>query len=77
MNAGDVGPRLDRIEEHAAFTERTVEQLGEEIAEINRRVRELLKRLEGLESRLGRVADAVDQRRGATTDPRGHESTEE
>jgi uncharacterized coiled-coil protein SlyX len=47
--------RLTRLEEHAAFLERTVEQLGEEIAEVNRRVRALAQRLDSLETRIGRL----------------------
>lgn len=51
--------RVQRLEEHAAFTEHTVEQLSGEIADLNKRMAELLKRLQSLEGRLGKALDAL------------------
>jgi uncharacterized coiled-coil protein SlyX len=53
--------RLTRLEEHAGFTEHTVEQLSAEIRMLNARVHELSKRLESLEGRLGGVVERVEK----------------
>lgn len=52
-------PRLTRLEEHAAFTEHTVDQLSTEIAELNKRLAELAKKMHGLEDRLGKVLERM------------------
>lgn len=46
---------LSRVQESLAFTERTVEQLSGEIAELNRRLAEMQARVLRLERRLDRV----------------------
>jgi uncharacterized coiled-coil protein SlyX len=48
----DQSPRVVRLEEHVAHTERTIEELSGEIAELNRR-------LHGLAERLGRMEHRV------------------
>ncbi|MBC7771295.1 MAG: SlyX family protein [Pyrinomonadaceae bacterium] len=54
-------PRVTKLEEHAAFSERTIEQLSAEITELNRRCRVLTERLASLEQRLGKlVEDGVE-----------------
>jgi uncharacterized coiled-coil protein SlyX len=60
-------PRLTRLEEHAAFTEHTVEQLSTEIAELNRRLAETARRIQALEDRLTRLVEAL-----ANTDSSAH-----
>lgn len=50
-----VTERLVRLEEHAGFTEHSVEQLSAEIAECNKRMHALHARLAALEDRLGRL----------------------
>lgn len=54
----DLAARLTRLEESSVFTERTVETLGAEIAEINRRLREAVRRVGLIERRLAREPDA-------------------
>lgn len=44
--------RLTAIEEHAAFSERAVEELAEEVRLLNARVRELGQRLAAAEARV-------------------------
>jgi uncharacterized coiled-coil protein SlyX len=46
------GPRLLKLEEAQAFSERTIEQLSAEMAELNRRLGEVSVRLSRLEQRL-------------------------
>jgi len=50
-------PRVAKLEEHAAYSERTIEQLSAEIAELNRRCRQLTQRLASLEERFGKLQD--------------------
>jgi|GEM_PF-6564338 len=52
--------RLTRLEEHAAFTEHTVDQLSAEIASVNKRLAELGKKMTGLEERLGKMLEQPD-----------------
>ncbi len=47
--------RVSRLEEHAAFTERAVEQLSQEIAAINRRLHTAVTRLGTLEARVAKL----------------------
>lgn len=49
--------RLDRIEEALAFTDRTTEQLSEEIAALNKAMRDLTRRMAALEDRLGKALE--------------------
>jgi uncharacterized coiled-coil protein SlyX len=59
-NTGRDGARLERVEEGLAFTERTVEQLSAEMAELHRRVRDLGRKLAAMEERLGKVVERVE-----------------
>ncbi|GJM19773.1 MAG: hypothetical protein DHS20C14_19860 [Phycisphaeraceae bacterium] len=52
--------RIDRVEEGHAFADRRSDQLGEEIAELNRRVHEAVRRLERLENLLDKVTRNVE-----------------
>lgn len=56
--------RVTALEEHAAFSERTIEHLSTEIAELNRRCRVLSDRLALLEQRLGSLLDDDDEQTG-------------
>lgn len=51
--------RLERIEEAATYTERSVEALTEQLLDVDRRMRQLAARLESLEGRLVRIAEAA------------------
>ena len=48
------------MEESLAFTERAVEQLSGEIAEMNRRLQAIGKRLASLEERLSKMSEAPE-----------------
>lgn len=52
---GRLEARVTGLEEHAAFSERTVEELAAEVRLLNERVRELGRKLAAAEERLGRV----------------------
>lgn len=54
-------PRLTRLEEHAAFTEHTVDQLSTEIAALNKRLLELTKKMATLEARLTKLLEEPQQ----------------
>ncbi len=58
----EIDQRLVRLEEAAAFTDHTVEQLSAEITELNRRLRELAHRTEHLERRLSGVVEEIEKR---------------
>src|SRR5262245_28314788 len=47
--------RLTSLEEHAAFTEHTVDQLSAEIAALNKRMHALAARIDSLDARLGKL----------------------
>ncbi|MBL8757581.1 MAG: hypothetical protein JNK35_04025 [Phycisphaerae bacterium] len=51
--------RLERIEEAATYTERSVEALTEQLLDVDRRMRQLAARLESLEGRLVRIAETA------------------
>jgi chromosome segregation ATPase len=53
--------RLTRLEEAVGFAEHAGEQLSEEIRLLGGRLRDLTRRLDAMESRLGVVAERVDQ----------------
>ena len=53
--------RIGRLEESLAFTERTVEQLSGEIAEMNWRLQAMGKRLAALEERLTKLAETPEE----------------
>jgi uncharacterized coiled-coil protein SlyX len=52
--------RLTRLEESHGFTEHTLEQLSAEMAGINQRLTEALRRLERLETRLEQLLQPED-----------------
>lgn len=57
----DLEMRLTRFEEVQAFSERTVEQLNEEIVSVNERLSEAAKRIERLESRLDHLTGMASE----------------
>ena len=61
MSTNDPAPRLTRLEESAAFTDLTVEQLSAEVAELARRLHEATTRLARLEESLNRVVGLVER----------------
>ncbi len=61
--------RLDRVEEHLAFAEHTVDQLSEEIRALNTRMMEAIRRIDALERRLGRVVEKISSDDPTTPDP--------
>jgi uncharacterized coiled-coil protein SlyX len=66
--------RLDRVEESLAFTERAVEQLSTEIADMNRRVQALTRRIALIEQRLEKPeggADSSTDEDGSSSGPSG------
>lgn len=56
-----VGDRLEAIESAQAFTDRTVEQLGEQILELHRRLDGLARSLGQLERRLEEFESGADE----------------
>ena len=52
--------RLQRLEESHVFAERTLEQLGDEIADLNRRLAEMRAHVQRLEARLTRSEQPGD-----------------
>lgn len=58
MNNSDIERRLERLEETAAFNDRAVELLGQEVASAFRRLQDLARRLESLEKRAEAAANA-------------------
>lgn len=67
--SNDQSHRLQRLEEHAGFTEHTLDQLSTEIAAASRTLRELAARMERLEARLQRMQQSMEEPTG------GDEST--
>ena len=57
QSSPDPGPRLTRLEEAIAHTDRTAEHLSAEIATLNQRVQSLTKRLAALEGQLTKLQD--------------------
>ena len=53
----ELEPRLRKLEEAQAFSEHSVEQLSDEIAEVNKRLAEALAHIRMLESRLQRLLE--------------------
>ncbi len=53
--------RLDRIEESHGYTERTVEQLSAEIADMNKRMQAMGKRLAALEAGLQKLKEPGEE----------------
>ena len=53
--------RLEKVEEHAAFSERTIEQISGEVFELSKRLADVAGRLGRLEEKLGGLADTVAQ----------------
>lgn len=54
-SASNEPERLQRLEEHAGFTEHTLDQLTVEILELNKRLAALAKRLDAFEGRLTEI----------------------
>lgn len=62
--------RINRLEETAAFADRSLEQLSEEVLLLNRRLHDAGKRIARLEEALERVVGLVEsQEQAAPTDP--------
>jgi uncharacterized coiled-coil protein SlyX len=53
--------RVEKLELSAAFTERHIEVLSEEIAQLNKAMATMVRRLERLESRLIEINDKVGE----------------
>jgi len=53
--------RVTRLEENAAFTERTIESLSSEIAELNRRMKQLTDRLASMEQRIVKMMEEPEE----------------
>lgn len=53
--------RLTEVEAAAAFTDRTLEVMGEEVTRLHGAVRDLVKRLGRLEERLGELTARVER----------------
>ena len=51
---------MGQIEEASAFTDRSVEVLGDEVSQLHAKLREASKRISVLEDRLGRLTDRID-----------------
>jgi len=51
--------RLAQLEEHEAYSERSIEQISGEVFELSKRLADVTGRLERLEDRLGGLADTV------------------
>ncbi len=56
----DLRPRIEKLEEAAAFTERTVEQLNEQVLKAVEGLEALAKRVRALEARLSQVGASED-----------------
>ena len=69
----DLEMRLTKFEEVQAFSERTVEELHEEIVSVNKRLGEATKRIERLESRLDQLTGVDSEVAARGTDE--HEAT--
>ncbi|MFN7020299.1 MAG: SlyX family protein [Phycisphaerales bacterium] len=52
---GRLEARVTGLEEHAAFSERAVEELAAEVRLLNERVRDLGRKLAAAEARIGKV----------------------
>ena len=59
-NPQSVEERLVRLEEDAAFAQRAADELSAEIRLLNDRLREISRRVDGLESRLRAAAEGPD-----------------
>ncbi|MEM9560512.1 MAG: hypothetical protein AAF995_09410 [Planctomycetota bacterium] len=59
-DAGALRARVGQIEEASAFTDRSVEVLGDEISQLHAKLREAIRRISVLEDRLGRLTDRID-----------------
>lgn len=56
----EISSRLTRVEEACAFAQHDLDQLSSEVAEINRRLADLLRRVESLERRLAEADNDID-----------------
>ncbi len=57
----DIRQRVDRLEESQGYTERTVEQLSAEIADMNKRMQVMGKRLAALEAGLQKLKETGEE----------------
>jgi len=57
----DLQPRIEKLEEAHAFTERTGEQLSDELRTAYKRIESLEHRLEKLDGRLLELSESMDQ----------------
>jgi prefoldin subunit 5 len=57
----DPSARLDRMEESLGYTDRTVEQLSAEIADLNKRLQTVTKRLAALEAGLTKLQQPEEE----------------
>ena len=53
--------RLDRVEESLGYTDRTVEQLSAEIADMNKRMQAMGKRLAAIEAGLQKLKETGEE----------------
>ncbi|MBX3357871.1 MAG: SlyX family protein [Phycisphaeraceae bacterium] len=56
----DVRDRILRLEEHASFREREIEEFNSALVDLSARLERAIKRLEAIESRLGRLESPPD-----------------
>ncbi|MEM1331246.1 MAG: SlyX family protein [Planctomycetota bacterium] len=61
--------RLRRVEEQQAFADRASEELSGEVYELMRRLERLGKRMDGLESRIDSLIEALEEPRSGGGDP--------
>jgi len=59
--ADTVDSRLTRLEEHAGYSERTVEELSLEVRLLNQRMHDLAKRLDAIDGKLGGVTERIEK----------------
>jgi len=52
--------RLTRLEEHHAFADRTIEQLGDEVRHLSQRLHLALDRMDRLETKLAALLARID-----------------
>ncbi|MBL8764432.1 MAG: SlyX family protein [Phycisphaerae bacterium] len=67
--AGKLVDRLVKLEEHAGFQERLVEQLSEEIRGLGERLRSLERRLAQTEQRQQSLSERIVKPAAADADP--------
>lgn len=68
-STGRLGERVQSLEEHIGFDQRTIEQLSGEIAQMNQRMQVALRRIESLETRLRELSESTIDRGEFTLPP--------